>query len=362
MTKPPTAHTPGRRAAPVTNQAEEKPGKSRINLALQGGGAHGAFTWGVLDRLLEDGRLDVEGISGTSAGAMNGALLAQGLLTGGPDKARELLERLWRRVAKSHGLGPLAPSWLMPFSTGPNLDSHPVYAGMDMMVRMLSPYQFNPMGVNPLRDVLDGLVDFDLLRRAQDVRLFVSATNVNRGQLRVFSGNELSVDCLLASACLPMLFQAVRIEGEHYWDGGYMGNPVLDPLIKQCTSPDVLVVQVTPMHRPDLPRTPTAIIDRINEISFNSTFYRELRSIELVNRLLDDGRINPDAGLRPIHLHMIESDASMGALGVSSKLNGDWGFLSELRDLGRAAAEGWLDAHHAAIGQKSSFATGPFFV
>jgi NTE family protein len=362
MTKPPSPRTPGRRSAPVVAQPSAAPTRHRLNLALQGGGSHGAFTWGVLDRLLEDGRTEVEGISGTSAGAMNGALLAQGLLTGGPQAARELLERLWRRVAKSHALGPFSQPWLSPFNNGPNLDSNPIYAGLDMMVRMMSPYQFNPMGLNPLHDVLEGLVDFSLLRQATDVRLFVSATNVNRGQLRVFAGQELSVECLLASACLPMLFQAVKIDGEHYWDGGYMGNPVIDPLVKHCQSADVMIVQVTPIHRAELPRAPTAIIDRINEISFNSTFYRELRSIELVNRLLADGRIGPESGLRPIHLHMVESEAGMAELGVSSKLNGDWGFLCELRDMGRQAADSWLAAHADRLGQGSSFETGPFFV
>lgn len=363
MTKPATAGTPGRRRAPAAKpRRSASPARPTLNLALQGGGAHGAFTWGVLDRLLELDRFDIEGISGTSAGAMNGAVLAQGLRTGGPETARALLHRLWRRVAKSHAKGPLANSWLMPFGTGSGaLDNHPIYAGLDMMVRMMSPYQFNPMDINPLREVLDGLVDFPLLRQPGLVKLFVSATNVTRGQLRLFGGQDLSLDALMASACLPMLMQAVRIDGDYYWDGGYMGNPVLDPLVKQCTAADILVVQVTPVHRPEVPRTPTAIIDRINEISFNSAFHRELRSIELVNRLFTDGASLPSP-LRPIHLHLVESDATMGQFSVSSKLNGDWDFLTSLHDSGRQAVDQWLGSHEHKIGHSSSFETGPFFV
>ncbi|WP_205028225.1 patatin-like phospholipase family protein [Oleisolibacter albus] len=330
-----------------------------VNLALQGGGAHGAFTWGVLDRLLEDGRLEVEGISGTSAGAVNGAMLAYGLLTGGRPAARDLLDRLWRRLAKANAFGPLSPSWLTQVTGSPNLDCHPVYAGFDLMIRLMSPYQFNPMGFNPMRDILHGLIDFDLLRRSQQIRLFVSATNVNRGRLKVFTGDELSVDCLVASSCLPFLFQAVEIDGEPYWDGGYMGNPTLHPLIHDCRSRDVVVVQVTPLQRPALPTTPTAIVDRINEISFNSTYLRELRAMELINRLIAEGRLSEEeAGLNRFFLHRIEAEAAMNDLGVSSKLNADWGFLTHLRDLGREAAGHWLDSSFDRLGRASSFEIG----
>lgn len=337
--------------------------RPRVGLALQGGGSHGAFTWGVLDRLLELDCLDVEAISGTSAGAMNGALMACGWLTGGPQAARDLLHRFWRRVAKANAFGPLSPSFLTQLTGNPNVEAHPVYAGFDLMIRMMSPYQFNPLGLNPLADVLEGLIDFKVLREARDMRLFVSATNVARGRMRLFQGGDLSVDCLLATACLPFLFQAVQIDGEHYWDGGYMGNPVLDPLIKQCRTNDILIVQVTPIERPDVPKNPTAIVDRINEISFNSIFLRELRSIELVNSLLAKGAMTEEAsGMRPIHLHRIEAEERMGHLGVSSKLNADWGFLSDLRDTGRAAADDWLARHEKDLGQRSSFETGPLFV
>lgn len=332
-----------------------------MNLALQGGGVHGAFTWGVLDRLLEDGRLDIEGISGTSAGAINGAMLAYGLLTGGREEARGQLYRLWRRLAKSQALGPLGWNW---FDRGnPHMDGNPLYAGFDLMIRMMSPYQFNPLNLNPVREILRGLIDFGPLRRSTDVRLYVSATNVKRGQLKVFKGEELSVDCLVASACLPFLVQAVEIGGEHYWDGGYMGNPTVYPLIHECATQDILVVQVTPLTRPTVPTSPTAIVDRMNEISFNSTYLRELRAMELINRLIAEGRITAEeAGVRPIRLHRIEAEAAMRDLGVSSKLNADWGFVTHLRDLGRDAADRWIADTWDKVGRESSFEAGRFFV
>lgn len=339
------------------------PSRAKVGLALQGGGSHGAFTWGVLDRLLELDRLDVSAISGTSAGAMNGALMAYGWLNGGAKGARDLLYRFWRRVAKANAFGPLSPSFLTQMTGNPNVEAHPVYAGFDLLIRMMSPYQFNPLGLNPLADVLEGLIDFPALRKATDMRLFVSATNVTKGKMKLFQGDELSVDCLLAAACLPFLFQAVRIGGEHYWDGGYMGNPVMDPLIKQTDVSDIVIIQVTPIHRPEVPKAPTAIVDRMNEVSFNSIFLRELRSIELVNRLLAKGAMTPEgSGMRSIHLHHIEAEERMAHLGVSSKLNADWGFLTDLRDLGRDAADRWINAHGAALGHRSSFETGPLFM
>ena len=334
-----------------------------VNLALQGGGSHGAFTWGVLDRLLEEDCFDPEGISGTSAGAVNGALLAYGLLTGGKGEARDLLERLWRRLSKANAFGPLSPSWMSSMTGNPHLDNHPVYAGFDLMIRMMSPYQFNPLGLNPMRDVLRGLIDFDVLRRAAAPRLYVSATNVTEGKLKVFAGAELSADALIASACLPFLFQAVEIAGAHYWDGGYMGNPTIYPLIHDCAARDVIIVQVTPIIRPSVPTTPTAIVDRVNEISFNSTYMRELRAIELINRLIAEGRLTAEeAGMKPVHLHRIEAEGEMAKLGVSSKLNTDWGFLTTLRDLGRDSADRWLEAHFADVGARSTYEAGRFFV
>ncbi|HYE50698.1 MAG TPA: patatin-like phospholipase family protein [Azospirillaceae bacterium] len=358
MDGPVTARPPAARSG-----KDGKAATKTVNLALQGGGSHGAFTWGVLDRILEDGRLGFEGISGTSAGAVNGALLAYGMLTDGREGARELLYRLWRRLAKTTVFSPLQPTLLDRWTGNPHLDHSPIYAGLDLMVRVMSPYQFNPLGLNPMRNIIQGLIDFEVLREAADTRLYVSATNVTRGTLKVFSRGELSAECLIASACLPFLVQAVEIDGEYYWDGGYMGNPTIYPLIHDCRASDVVVVQVTPIQRPELPTTPTAIVDRINEISFNSTFLRELRAMELVNRLVKSQKLTEEeAGVRAINLHMVSAADRMAALGTSSKLNGDWGFLTELRDLGRAAAQDWLDGTFERIGRESSVELGRQFV
>ncbi|HYC02779.1 MAG TPA: patatin-like phospholipase family protein [Azospirillaceae bacterium] len=335
----------------------------RINLALQGGGAHGAFTWGVLDRLLEDRRLDFEGISGTSAGALNGALLAYGMATGGREAARELLDRLWHRLAGSNVLSPLQPTWMDRWTGNRHLEGSPFYAGLDLMVRVMSPYQFNPLGLNPLRHALTGLVDFDVLRGLAAPRLYVSATNVTRGKLKVFSGDELSPECLVASTCLPFLFQAEEIGGEHYWDGGYMGNPTLYPLIHECRSADILVVQVTPLARPEVPTQTTAIVDRVNEISFNSTFLRELRAMELINRLIRGHKLSEaEAGVRAINLHMVAAAEEMAALGVSTKMNNDLAFLLELRGMGREAASAWLETSFDRVGVESTAELGNAFV
>ncbi len=336
--------------------AARKRSPQRINLALQGGGSHGAFTWGVLDALLEDGRYEIEGISGTSAGAVNGAILTCGLAKGGRDGARQLLEDLWVEISRRSAFGPFQSDWLGRLTGSPNLDVSPAYVAFDFMMRVASPYQFNPLNWNPLRDVLDKLVDIDCLCQSQLPRLYVSATNVTKGRLRVFAGNDITIDALLASACLPFLFQAVEIDGEEYWDGGYMGNPTLYPLIHACEARDVLVVQVNPIERDDVPRSGTAIMNRVNEISFNATFMREARALGLINRLLAEHQLTDgQSGLKPMYLHMIGKEAEMGHFGASSKLNGDLGFLRELFALGREATAEWLatDAEH--VGRKSTF-------
>jgi len=330
-----------------------------VSLALQGGGSHGAFTWGVLDRLLEDGRFAIEGISGTSAGAVNGALLAYGLHQGGTERARDLLGALWRRIAERALVSPFQPSWWDRMTGNPNLDASPAYAVFDAMTRLVSPYQFNPFDFNPLRDILEALLEMPALHGRTAPRLYVSATNVTEGRLHVFQGQDLSVDALLASTCLPFLFKAVEIDGRYYWDGGYMGNPTLYPLIHDCAARDILIVQINPIRRPDLPITPTAILDRINEISFNSTFMRELRSMGLINRLIEEGRVDgPACGLRPAYVHLIGAEDEMDRLTASSKLNADWGFIRDLFALGRETTSAWLDAHGADVGRRSTFDPG----
>src|SRR5499433_1992300 len=257
----------------------------RVSLALQGGSAHGAFTWGVLDRLLEEPHIEMEGVSATSAGAMNAAVMAHGLTTGGRKGAREALEEFWHGVARVS-----APFGALQL--------------FEVMSRFLSPYQLNPFNYNPLRQRIRRVIDFERLRQGSAIKLFLPATNVRTGKIKVFTDKEITEDCVLASACLPFLYQAVEIDGEHYWDGGYMGNPALFPLIYSCESRDILVVHINPMTRPDVPTTARDIIDRINTISFNATMMREMRAIALVTRLLAQHRLTGRTNMRQIHFHM----------------------------------------------------------
>jgi NTE family protein len=325
----------------------------RVNLALQGGGAHGAFTWGVLDRLLEEERLAIEGVSATSAGAMNAAVLAHGLTTGGREGAKEALHGFWKRISDAAMLSPLQPSLWDRFTHNHGLENSPAFLWLDLLTRIASPYQFNSWNFNPLRDVLCQVVDFDRLRQESAVKLFLSATNVRTCKVRIFECAEVSADAVLASACLPFMFQAVEIDGEHYWDGGYMGNPAIFPLIYHCSSEDVVVVHINPINRPDVPTTATDIMNRINEISFNSSLMREMRAIAFVSKLMNDGKL-VDGGMKCMRMHAIEAEDVMQGLGVASKLNADWEFLTHLRDIGRRRADAWLEKSLGDVGVKSS--------
>jgi NTE family protein len=325
-----------------------------VNLALQGGGAHGAFAWGVLDRLLEDGRIEFEGISATSAGAMNAAVLAQGWMDGGRDGARARLETFWRAVSE-------AAAWHSPYKALPwagltgqhSLDHSPAYLLMDMATRLFSPYQLNPFNFNPLRDVLERHVDFAALRERSAIKLYLCATNVETGKVRIFRCADITADAVLASACLPFMFQAVQIEGEYYWDGGYVGNPAIYPLIYECGTRDVVIVHLNPIVRRGCPRTAAEIMNRLNEVSFNSSLMREMRAIAFVTSLIERGKLEPDEAKHML-IHSIRADEEMAELGVSSKLNADWGFLTHLRDKGRRHAGQWLAQHFDAIGVRSS--------
>ncbi len=330
--------------------------RKKLNLALQGGGAHGAFTWGVLDRLLEDDRIELEGISGTSAGAMNAAVAAQGMVDGGKAGAREALESFWMKISEFAYFSPFQRSLLDRMLGNWNLDDSPALHVLDVFQRLLSPYQFNPLNNDPLRSVLAATIKEETLRRCDLVKLFVSATDVHTGKIRVFSGAELSLDALLASACLPMLFQAVEIEGVPYWDGGYMGNPAIFPLIYGCESPDVAVVQINPLKRAGTPKTMAAILDRLNEITFNSSLIQEMRAIAFVQRLIDKEALVGEESqrLKRMHMHWISAEADLAALGVSTKMNVERAFLVYLRDIGRAATDVWLEANFEAIGRRSS--------
>ena len=334
--------------------ARAKGGK-KINLALQGGGAHGAFTWGVLDHLLGDDRLEIEGISGASAGAMNAVVLADGLARGGRAGAQQRLADFWR--AASHD-GRLPEDerkvvdrlfWFMP------LAGTPAQAWFEALSQYFSPYDLNPLNINPLRDLIERLVDFEAVRKCSNP-LFITATNVRTGKLRVFPREKMSADVVMASACLPLLFQAVKIDGVPYWDGGYMGNPTLFPLFRATESEDVLIVQLNPLVREDTPTSAKEIMNRINEITFNSSLLGELRAIEFVGRLVEQGSVPRGKGkgeYRRINVHRIALGNSNG-LDADSKLNNDYDFFQMLHRAGKRAARRFLDAHFDDIGVRST--------
>jgi NTE family protein len=325
----------------------------RINLALQGGGAHGAYTWGVLDRLLEEERLEVEAISGTSAGAMNAAVFADGMGRGGRVEAKRALEAFWRNISGASQYGMLQQTPFDRLASGWNLDHSAAFVAFDMLTRMLSPYQLNPINYNPLRSVLERSVDFERLEGCRAVKLFISASNVRTGKVRVFKSGEITPDVLLASACLPFLFQAVTIDGDPYWDGGYMGNPAIFPLIYGAEAADVLIVQVNPLGCDVVPTTAAAIMNRLNEISFNSSLMREMRAISFVTDLIDTGKLDSNQYKR-VNIHWIEAEKQMRGLGVSSKLNARMDFLLHLKEIGRQAAHDWIASHFDAIGHRST--------
>ncbi len=322
-----------------------------IDLALQGGGSHGAFTWGVLDCLLEIGWLRIDGISGTSAGAMNAVVLADGYIKDGASGARAALEEFWRKVSHAARLSPFQRSPLDVLLGRWTLDHSPIFVAMDMIARVVSPYDANPMGANPLRAILAEIVDFQQLSQGP-IKLFVTATNVRTGRGRVFRNGEITPDVLLASACLPTLFQAIEIDGEPYWDGGYAGNPTVTPLVRECDSHDTILVQINPVERRDSPQSARDILNRLNEVSFNAVLLKELRMIGMLRKVAHPGN---DEGTRwaAMRIHRVASDIMLD-LGYSSKLNAEWAFLTMLHDRGRAAADDFLTAHGDDLGRRSS--------
>jgi NTE family protein len=322
-----------------------------VDLALQGGGAHGAFTWGVLDRLLEEPWLQLEGISGTSAGAMNAAVMADGYAAGGAEGAKARLSQFWKKVSDAALLSPFRRSPIDILLGRWTLDSSPLFLAFDLMARVFSPYDLNPRGFNPLGKILAECIDFQRLARSR-TKLFVTATSVSTGHGRVFRNAELTPDVLLASACLPTLFQAVEIDGEAYWDGGFAGNPTITPLVRECDSNDTILVQVNPVERPGTPRTAQEILNRSNEVSFNAPLLKELRMIAVLRQVSDSGS-SEGARWAGMRIHRIAS-AVMTELGYSSKLNAEWEFLTMLRDEGRHSAETFLEAHADQIGRRST--------
>jgi NTE family protein len=368
--------TASRRAAKVTPPATIRPA---VNLALQGGGSHGAFTWGVLDRLLDDDGLDFSGLSGTSAGALNGAVLLSGYVTAfdeaaeahgeGPEAhagrdlharkaAQKALHDFWRDVSQ-HGplFSPLSIQSNGMFKNEFNFDQFPAYQWLNVFMRSFSPYEFNPLNLNPLKDTLRRHVDVEALHAGSKrcgIPLFVTATSVSTGQARVFTAEELTLDALMASACLPFVFQAVEIDGEGYWDGGYTGNPAIYPLIYNTTLSDILLVRLTPLRRDDHPTRSIDIIDRLSEITFNATLISEMRAISFVKRLIKDDKLDPGR-YKNLHMHMVADDAGLAPFNASSKFNTDWAFLQELHRLGHKAADQWLSEHRGQVGLTSSF-------
>ncbi len=325
-----------------------------VNLALQGGGSHGAFTWGVLDRLLEDGRLNFPAISGTSAGAVNAVALAHGWAEDGRDGARQKLHDLWRRIGLKGRFSPIQRTpwdkvwgnWSIEHTVG--------YNWLEALSRAVSPAIANPFGLNPLREAVDAEIDFDLISRKCPIELFIAATNVETGQLRLFDNTELSSNVIAASTCLPTIFPAVEIGGEHYWDGGYGGNPALFPLRDANDHADLLLIQINPIIRRGVPQTARAIQNRVDEITFNATLLRELRDIAMFRRLIADGKLDPTA-VKLQRFHRIDGDSHLGELAASSKVSAEWEFLTHLRDLGRAAAEDWMSACIDRVGVEETF-------
>ena len=322
-----------------------------VDLALQGGGSHGAFTWGVLDRLLEEPWLRIEAISGTSAGAMNAAVLVDGWMQGGAEGARTALETYWRQVSRAAAFSPVQRSPLDRLMGRWTLDTSPAYVIMNMMSRMLSPYDLNPLGLNPLRKILTETINFDRLAQAP-ILLFITATSVRTGRGRIFRNKEITPDVLLASACLPTVFQAVEIDGEPYWDGGYAGNPTLTPLVRESEAHDTILVQINPRERLEPPRTATDILNRLNEISFNSPLMKELRMIALLREVSDPGH-GEGARWAGMRMHRIMSDA-LADFGASSKMNAEWAFVSLLKEEGRKSADAFLAEHGHDLGQRST--------
>ena len=313
----------------------------RINLALQGGGSHGAYAWGIIDNFLQDGRIEIEGISGTSAGSVNAVVFAYGYLIGGREGARELMAKFWKTLSDARA-GFATPEAFKYFK---------------MMTGSVSPYQWNPWNLNPFREAVEKVVDFERLRQSKGgIKLFLAATNVETGKARIFTNEEITSDVVMASSCLPFLFQAVEIEGQHYWDGGYMGNPVLYPLFYHTDARDVVILHINPIFRPGVPRTAPEIENRLNELTFNSALIKEIRAIAFVQKMLEDGWLKPEFSgkLKNVLMHSLRADRALADLGVPSKFSTEWRFLEDLKERGRKEGHAWLDEHFKDLGTRSS--------
>lgn len=335
----------------------QKSNIKRIDIALQGGGAHGAFTWGVLDRILDEEQLEIDGISGTSAGAMNAVVLADGYSCGGGRSgAKNALHRFWKEVSDAARFSPVQRTPLDRMLGRWTLDTSPAYQFFGLLSSVVSPYELNPFDINPLRDILARLVNFDRVRKCKALQLFISATNVRTGRARIFRRDELSVDAVMASACLPQMFRAVEIDGEAYWDGGYMGNPALFPLIDETDAHDLVIVQINPVTRDELPRTAPEITNRLNEITFNASLIKEVTSILLLKQLIDEEHVNR-VRYTDMRLHRISAEAELLQLSVSSKLNAEWEFMQYLHNIGYRTADAWLASNLEKVGNETTLDT-----
>jgi NTE family protein len=325
-------------------------GQKLVNLALQGVGSHGAFTWGVLDRLLEEERLALDGISATSAGAVNAVVLAYGLAVGGREGAQRSLDRYWRRLSEMASASIFQPSLFDKMSGNFGLDHSPGYVFADTLSQVFSPYQLNPLNYNPFKELLEEVIDFEVLRQQAAVKVFLCATNVRSGKVKIFRTEELCSDHVVASSCQPLMMHAVKIDGEYYWDGGFMGNPALFPVIYGCQACDIILVRLTPTERAENPTTSRAILSRMQEVTFNSTVMREMRVVAFVTKLIDDGM----ADAKRIFIHAIDGEDVIGALSNSSKLNGDWDYLQHLHKIGRERADVWLSSNFDRLGVETT--------
>lgn len=318
-----------------------------VSLALQGSGTHSAFSWGVVDQLLMDERLDIKAISATSGGAMIASVIAQGMLEGGKKTARDKLHDFWRKVSVAASMLPMRTSIVDNFLSHVGVDISPSSMALDMLTKIFSPYQFNLFDINPLRGIIEEMVDFDQLNRESPVALYINATNARTGKGRIFTDKELTLDAVMASACLPFIFKAVNVDGELYWDGSFSGCPALTPLFNEAQTSDIVLVQVHPNYVEEVPTTATDILDRATEISFNAVLGQELKTIELYNQLIHSGKLDR----KPVHIHTIEASDILNGLGRASKLNAEWNFLVHLHDLGVQAATDWLEKYF--VSQKS---------
>jgi len=327
--------------------------KRKLNLALQGGGAHGAFTWGVLDRLLEEKDLEIVGVSGTSAGAVNGACLIYGLTQGGNEAARNVLSEFWQKNSESQQNSPLQPTIFDKMLSNGNIDFNPFFLFFSMISKSLSPYQWNPLMKNHLKELLLDVIDFNAIQKERKHKLFLTATNIRTSKVKIFHNPEITVDAVCASACLPHLFQAVEIEGEFYWDGGYIGNPAMFPLFEQTQCTDLMLIQIDNIDYNKVPTKMSEIIDRATDISFNSSLMREMRAIDFVTKIIEKG-FDDDGRLIKTNIHYISTGDLMNHYSGSSKANVDWDWLCYLRENGRTKAEAWIREHYEKIGKRSS--------